>query len=209
MIEVFEQINRVERRVGSRTFEAGEARTVVIARTYEAALDDVWDACTNPERIPRWLLPVSGSLRIGGRYQLEGNAGGEIERCDPPNGFDATWEIGGNVSWIAVRLSEVGSGRTRFELSQIGPSDDEHWAQFGPGAVGVGWELGLLRLGRHIASGAAVDPAEAAAWSASADGRQFISLSSQGWCDAAIDAGADPAGARAAAERTTAFYAGG
>jgi uncharacterized protein YndB with AHSA1/START domain len=180
VIEVVEEINRVERRVGSRTFEAGEARTVVIARTYDAALEDVWDACTNPERIPRWFLPVSGSLRVGGRYQLEGNAGGEIERCDPPHGFDATWEFGGNVSWIELRLSEVGSGRTRFELSHIAPSDDEHWAQFGPGAVGVGWELELLGLERHITSGAAVDPAEAAAWSASSDGRQFISLSSQG-----------------------------
>ena len=34
----------------------------------DAAIDDVWDACTNPERIPRWFLPVSGDLRLGGRY---------------------------------------------------------------------------------------------------------------------------------------------
>jgi Activator of Hsp90 ATPase homolog 1-like protein len=79
VIEVVEEINRVERRVGSRTFDAGEARTIVIARTYDAALEDVWDACTNPERLPRWFLPVSGELRPGGRYELEGNAGGEIE----------------------------------------------------------------------------------------------------------------------------------
>jgi uncharacterized protein YndB with AHSA1/START domain len=208
VIEVVEEINRVERRVGSRTFDAGEARTVVIARTYDAALEDVWDACTNPERLPRWFLPVSGELRAGGRYQLQGNAGGEIERCDPPHGFAATWEFGGNVSWIELRLSDVGDGRTRFELEHIAPGDDEHWAQFGPGAVGVGWELALPGLARHLASGAAVDPAEAAAWTASDEGRKFISLSSQGWCDAAISAGGDEAGARAAAERTTRFYTG-
>ena len=44
----------------------------------------MWDACTDPERIGRWFLPVSGDLRLGGRYQLEGNAGGEILRCEPP-----------------------------------------------------------------------------------------------------------------------------
>jgi uncharacterized protein YndB with AHSA1/START domain len=208
MIEVVEEINCVERRVGSRTFDAGEARTVVISRTYDAALEDVWDACTNPERIPRWFLPVSGELGAGGRYQLEGNAGGEIERCDPPHGFAATWEFGGNVSWIELRLSDLDGGRTRFELEHIAPGDDEHWAQFGPGAVGVGWELALLGLARHFASGAAVDPAAAAAWAASEEGRRFMSLSSRRWCDAAIEAGGDPAGSRAAAERTTRFYAG-
>jgi hypothetical protein len=35
-----------------------------------------------------------------------------------------------------------------------------------------------------------------------------MSLSSRGWCDAGIAAGADPADARAAADRTTAFYTG-
>lgn len=38
----------------------------------------MWDACTDPERIPRWFLPISGDLRLNGRYQLEGNAGGAI-----------------------------------------------------------------------------------------------------------------------------------
>ena len=208
MIDVVEQINSVERRVGSRTFDAGEARTVMIARTYDAALADVWDACTNPERIPRWFLPVSGDLRIGGRYQLEGNAGGAIASCEPPRSFAATWEFGGNVSWIELRLAEVAGGRTRFELEHIAPGDDEHWAQFGPGAVGVGWDLALIGLGLHLSSGAAVDRDAAAAWSASEEGQQFTSLSSRRWCEAAIEAGGDPAGARSAAERTTRFYAG-
>jgi uncharacterized protein YndB with AHSA1/START domain len=73
-----------------------------------------------PERIPRWFLPVSGELRAGGRYQLEGNAGGTIERCDPPTGFSATWEFGGSVSWIEVRLTVTGNGGTRLELEHVG-----------------------------------------------------------------------------------------
>jgi uncharacterized protein YndB with AHSA1/START domain len=165
-------------------------------------------ACTNAERIPRWFLPISGELRVGGRYQLEGNAGGTIERCDPPRSFAATWEMGGQVTWIELRLSPGANGGTRFELEHIAHVGDELWAQFGPGAVGVGWDLMLSGLGRHLASGASVDRAEAAAWSASEEGRRFMTLSSQAWCDASIAAGTDTADARAAAARTIAAYTG-
>jgi uncharacterized protein YndB with AHSA1/START domain len=50
--------------------------TVVLSRVYDAPVADVWDACTDPERIPRRFLPVSGDLQPGGRFRLEGNAGG-------------------------------------------------------------------------------------------------------------------------------------
>lgn len=60
----------------------GVATKVAIARrVYSASQSDLWDALTNADRIPRWFLPVSGDLRLGGRYQLEGNAGGAVERC--------------------------------------------------------------------------------------------------------------------------------
>jgi uncharacterized protein YndB with AHSA1/START domain len=206
MIDVVHEINAVRRHVGSRVLDAGEARTVTVARTYNAPMEDVWDACTNPERIPRWFLPVSGDLQVGGRYQLEGNAAGTIERCDPPNSFAATWEYGGDVTWIELRLSREADGRTRFELEHIAHVDDERWAQFGPGAVGVGWDLGLLGLAMHLESGKSRDPQEAAAWSASDEGRRFMSLSSQRWGDASIAAGTDRAAAQAAADRTTAAY---
>jgi uncharacterized protein YndB with AHSA1/START domain len=206
MIDVAHQINAVRREVGSRVMEAGEARTTVISQTYDATIDDLWDACTNPERIPRWFLPVTGDLRLHGRYQLEGNAGGTIEQCDPPKGFAATWEYGGEVSWIEVRLTPESGERTRFELEHIAHVDDR-WAEFGPGAVGVGWDLAVVGLTLHLASGGgAVDPAEVAAWTASADGKAFVTASSERWRDASIAAGTDPAEATAAAERTTAAY---
>lgn len=74
MIDVIQQINAIDRAIGARTIAAGEARTATIRRSYDADIEDVWDACTNPERLPRWFLPVSGDLRLGGRYQFEGNA---------------------------------------------------------------------------------------------------------------------------------------
>ena len=208
MIDVAQQINAVRRTVGTRVLEAGEARVVTISQTYAAPLDDVWDACTSAERIPRWFLPITGELRLGGRYQLEGNAAGTVERCDPPTGFDATWEYGGEVSWIELRLAEDPAGGTRFSLHHIAHVDDERAAQFGPGAVGVGWDLGLVGLALHLCTGEAVDRPAGEAWAASDEGREFMTLSSEHWYDASVDAGADPAEARLAADGTTAFYTG-
>ena len=208
MIDVTQQINAVRRQVGTRVLEAGEARTVTVSQSYDAPVEDVWDACTNPERIPRWFLPISGDLRPGGRYQLKGNAGGTIERCDPPESFSATWEFGDQVSWIEVRLMARPEGRTQLVLEHIAHVNDEQWAEFGPGAVGVGWDMALVGLALHLSSGRSVDPQEGMAWAGSAEGREFMTLSNQRWCDASIAAGTDQADAHAAADRTIAAYTG-
>jgi uncharacterized protein YndB with AHSA1/START domain len=208
-MDVVSEVNAVQRQVAGRALKAGQARAVTLSRVYDTEVHDLWDACTNPERIPRWFLPVSGELRSGGRYQLQGNAGGTIERCDPPRSFTATWEYAETVSWIEVRLSPQRDGQTRLELEHIAlVADDEKWAEFGPGAVGVGWDLGLLGLGWHLSKGGAVDPEQARAWGISPDGQRFASLSSERWRDADVAAGADAAAAARAAERTAAFYTG-
>lgn len=207
MIEVAEQISAVRRQVGSRTLEAGEARVVTLSQSYQATVDELWDACTNPERIPRWFLPISGDLRLNGRYQLEGNAGGTIERCEPPHSFAATWEMGGEVSWVEVELRAEPDGRTRFQLEHVAHVDDERWAQFGPGAVGVGWDLALIGLRLHLSSGGSVvDPEQVAEWMLTEAGRQFVAQSSEQWAAASIAAGTDEAAARAAGHNTAEFY---
>ena len=78
MIDVIQHINSVRREVGTSVLESGTARSVTVSQAYNATVADLWDACTNPERIARWFLPISGDLRLGGRYQFEGNAGGII-----------------------------------------------------------------------------------------------------------------------------------
>jgi uncharacterized protein YndB with AHSA1/START domain len=201
-------IGAVTREVASREHEGRPARVVVASRSYDTTIEDVWDAITNPERIPRWFLPITGELHLGGRYQLQGNAGGEITRCEPPRHLAVTWEFGGEVSWVKVDLAEDGKGGTHLELEHIAYVDDARWAQYGPGAVGVGWDMTLMGLDRHLASGAAVNPQEAMAWLGSPEGKDFVRRSSDDWCRASIAAGTEEGAAKAAAQRTTAAYTG-
>lgn len=208
IIDVDHEISAFERTVGDRVLEAGTARVLRTSRSYDATLEELWDACTSGERIARWFLPISGDLRVGGRYALEGNASGTIERCDPPRAFAATWEYGGEVTWIEVRLEPEVNGRTRFTLEHVAHVDDDRWLQYGPGAMGVGWDLALMGLGLHLATGAANDPAESATWMGSPEGVEFVTRSSRGWADASIAAGTAATEAHAAEERTTAFYTG-
>ena len=207
MIDVAEQINAVSRHVGSRVFGPGEARVATISQTYDTDVDDLWDACTNPERLPRWFLPVTGELTVGGRYQLEGNAGGTVERCDPPKSFFATWEFNGMVSWLEVRVAPESEGRTRLELEHTAHVDDDLWSEYGPGATGIGWDLALMGLASHLTPGnPAVTPENAEEWAMSPEGIEFVRAAAERWRVAHIESGTDEETANAAAQRVTAFY---
>jgi uncharacterized protein YndB with AHSA1/START domain len=192
-----------EVRTGSR--DGAPTRIVVARRTYPTDQADLWDALTDPDRIRRWFVPVTGDLTVGGRYQVEGNASGVVQECAPPQRFAATWEMGPQMSWLEVSLSPAGQSTT-LTLTHEAHVDPEMWSQFGPGAVGVGWDLGLLGLGLYVSSGAAVDPAEAAALPGTPEGVAFIRAVASGGADAAVGDGDDPAGARTAAEQTVGFY---
>ncbi len=203
------QIDTVARTVRPAGERDGQELFIVAStRPYAVDVDDLWDALTSQDRLPRWFLPISGDLRLGGRYQLEGNAGGEILVCQPPRRLAVTWEFAGQLSWLEVLLTAEKPGSTRLDLEHTIPADD-HWRQFGPGATGVGWDMGLTGLAEHLATGAAADPAAAMAWLGSADGRAFIARSSAAWARAAVVAGMPEPDATAAAARTTAFYSGG
>lgn len=195
-----------ERAVSVLPREGKPARAVVLARSYTTTVADLWDAATNGERIPRWFSAIRGELKLGGRYQLEGNAGGRITACEPKSHFALTWEFGDSVSWVGVRLTRDDAGRARLVLTHT-ERLSAHWHEYGPGATGVGWELGLLGLAKHIAQPMA-PLLDEAAFAASGDGRAFITGSSEAWGEAAVAAGADEAAAHEAARRTTAFYSG-
>jgi hypothetical protein len=128
-----------------------------------------------------------------------------VTGCEPPEALSLTWEFGGEVSWVEVRLSTDGDDATRLRLEHTATVDGPRWDEFGPGAVGVGWDLALLGLGEHLVTGRQLDPAD---YEGTPQALAFMRASSDAWAEASIAAGTPEAAARAAAGRTTAFYTG-
>jgi uncharacterized protein YndB with AHSA1/START domain len=153
MVEELAAIHRGVVRDGT-----GDTVSVALTRTYDADADDVWDALTNPERLPRWFYPVTGELKVGGDFQFQGNAGGEILRCDRPSWLQVSF--GGPDSIVDVRLAAI-DDRTTVELVHTVPL-----AMAGSGAgalfVGPGWDGALLGLGIHLRGETVGNPLEAA-----------------------------------------------
>jgi uncharacterized protein YndB with AHSA1/START domain len=209
MIDIVREIERTQREVGEQRLPVGNARVIRLQRDYDATIEDVWDALTNPERIGRWFLPISGDYRLGGHYQFEGNAGGQILECERPHRLKVSWGYGepaseADFSEVQVRLSAVDGGATRFDFEHVAIVPDDRWLEYGPGAVGVGWEQGLLGLSLHLRGESVADPM---AWQLSAEGREFATTSSEAWGEANRAAGADPDVVARGVANSTAFYA--
>lgn len=194
-----DHLGATHRRLSTVAREGEELRLLTVERTYDAAPDEVWDALTTAERITRWMMPVTGDLVLGGRFQLEGNAGGEVLACDPPERLSITWEYGGQTSWVDVSLRPTDAG-TLLQLDHSAPVDPAMWDEFGPGAVGIGWELGLMGLAEHLADPTIV-PREVVG-----DLSGYMRDSGDAWAEASIAAGTDAEQARAAAARCFTAY---
>jgi uncharacterized protein YndB with AHSA1/START domain len=210
MSEIIDQISQSHRAVRIGAGDAGDGGTVtgvvLVRRAFPAPIEDVWDACTTAERIGRWLMPVTGDLRLGGKYQLEGNAGGEVLSCEPPRLLRVTWVMGeGPASEVELRLAPGAGAETVLELEHTAIVDPRLWARYGPGSVGVGWDLALLGLFLYLSTGQD-RPEDPAAWATSPDAREFITRGSEAWGAAFRQAGASEAEAASAVAETTAFY---
>lgn len=133
----------------------GRSRWVSLRRHYPLPPAAVWDACTDPRRLGRWLGTPTGELTEGGTVSLhmaETDAGGEeqvatckIVRCDRPRRLTIDW------SWPAdpdnavdLRLLPDGAG-TLLVLEHLGVGTAEQ-----AGTYGAGWEGHLHRLDREV-----------------------------------------------------------
>jgi uncharacterized protein YndB with AHSA1/START domain len=206
-IDIASHLGAIARVVEDREYQGQPVKVVIASRAYDTSPDDLWDALTDPARLKRWFAPVDGDLKLGGRFQVKGNASGTITACVPQKSFSATWEFGGAVSWINLAIEPTKSGGAHLTLEHLCPPSP-HWGQFGPGAVGVGWELGLLGLGMHTRSGAARDQFDEHAWGASDEGKQFVTDTGEGWIAADIAGGESGANATTRGRATIAFYRG-
>ncbi len=184
MIDIVRQLNAIYRKVAQLppTDGAGGCVSVLLRRNYDASISDVWDAITQPDRIKRWFMPISGELRVGGNFQLEGNAGGEILACEPPRLLRVSF--GGPTSLVELRLTE-GDGDTVLELEHTVPIE---MAQSGAGAlyVGPGWDGALMGLDLFLRGEAIGDPLAAAN---SPQAQEFSKQSVYAWAAVVQDSG--------------------
>jgi uncharacterized protein YndB with AHSA1/START domain len=158
IIDIAKEISAITREVAKQQTESGEIVAVTLQRHYPAEVADVWQAITDPDRVRRWFLPLSGDLREGGDFQLEGHAGGDILSCEPPRHLVVTF--GGESSIVDVVLSGE-DGKTLLQLTHSVPIQ---LAGSGAGAlyVGPGWDGALMGIALHLAGEITGDPIAAA-----------------------------------------------
>lgn len=194
MTAMSDQLAAIQREVHRRDTDGGEIVAVLLRDEYAACAEDVWAALTDPERIRRWFLPVSGDLHAGGRFQLEGNAGGDILACAAPRLLRLTF--GDASSVLELRLTPGAGERTALELEHTVPV-----AMAGSGAgalyVGPGWDLALFALGQYLVGVVADDPAAAGS---SPEGLALGRQSVEAWVAVVTDSGTATAEDVAAAE---------
>jgi uncharacterized protein YndB with AHSA1/START domain len=195
-IDLAEQIGATSRQVEQHHSEAGEVVTVTLERRYPVEVADVWQAITKPERVRRWFLPLTGDLRPGGNFQLEGNAGGDIMTCEPPRHLLVTF--GGESSIVDVLLSGDGE-QTLLRLTHSVPLE---LAGSTAGAlyVGPGWDGALLGIALYLAGEVSGDPVAAAN---SPEVQDFNVKSIQEWIAAVEASGMADADAIVAAQQAS------
>ena len=194
-MDIASQLEAIQREVERMpaTNQAGERVSVLLRRTYDTPIQDVWEALTQAERIERWFMPISGDLRPGGTFQVEGNASGDILTCEPPSLLRVTF--GDATSIVELRLIAESDSDTVLELEHTVPIE---MAQSGAGAlyVGPGWDGALLGLGRYLGGEAVGNPVEAAN---SPEGLAFSRRSVDAWVAVVEDSGTATAEELAAA----------
>jgi uncharacterized protein YndB with AHSA1/START domain len=129
---------------------------------YDTGIDDLWEACTTPQRLARWIAQVTGELLVGGSIQVvfasTWTGAARIDVCDPPHHLLLTMQPGAeDETEMEAWLTEEGS-KTRLVVEERGlPLDVIH-------LHGAGWQAHLEDLARSLASGASVHPG---GWSSS------------------------------------------
>lgn len=136
--------------------QAGGRGAIRVDDLYDTDIADLWQACTTPARLARWIAEVSGDLTPGGTvhavFSSSANTAGRIETCDAPHHLLVTMEPGTDEeTQIEAWLTTEGS-RTRLVVEERGlPADKLHF-------FAAGWQVHLEDLGRSLTSDESVHP---------------------------------------------------
>ncbi len=127
---------------------------LVLTRTFQAPVEDVWAALTESERLGRWFAtwtgdPSTGQVQV--RWEFEEDVPEEtyvIEACEAPHRLRVrnVAEDPGQVWTLDLRLREE-AGLTVLDFAQV------LTATLPVTEVGPGWEYYLDRLSHSVSTG--------------------------------------------------------
>jgi uncharacterized protein YndB with AHSA1/START domain len=123
---------------------------------YGTDIDDLWQACTTPERLARWIARIDGDRRVGGTIQVvftstwTGHL--RVEACEAPHHLLLTTEPGTDEEGqIEAWLTEEGA-TTRLVVEERGlPMTHLPFHA-------SGWRVHLEDLGRSLGVAGPVHP---------------------------------------------------
>ncbi len=124
---------------------------VRIEERFDADIDEVWSALTEPDRLARWYGEIEGELRVDGAYRAHLHASGwegtgRVEECEPPQRFVVVSKGLGEANEVLteVRLTRDGD-QTALVIEKRGLPLDLLWA------YGAGNQIHVEDLAAHIA----------------------------------------------------------
>ena len=194
MIDIVHEIEAVQREIGKGRIAAGEGRAIRLQRDYDAP-DRRRLGCADQPGADRPLVPAD-QRRLPPRRPLpvRGQRRGRDRRLrasEPAQGDLGLRRDGDRRRRLRGR-GPAGDRRRRGDPLRAGARavvPEDCWDEYGPGAVGVGWDRGLLGLTLHLRGESVGDPDRLAAVGR---GPRFSTRSSEAWGEANGAAGADP-----------------
>lgn len=172
----------------------------------------LWPLLTRPELLAGWFGPVVGDLREGGAFEAPRGARGHVLAVEAPHRISLTWEHGGSIDPLLVRLDPEDDGTTSLLLRHTRLVLREEFERVGPGLGAVHWEIALLALAAETdgwrASCLLDVPVPTPQWLGGEQGIEHVRAWSVRWAAEAIAAGVDEAAARRGEAATTRAYRG-
>ncbi len=129
---------------------------VRVEDVYDTDIDDLWQACTTPPRLARWIAEVCGDLRVGGTvhavFTSTWSGPARIEVCDAPHHLLVTTGPGtDDEAQIEAWLTREGD-TTRLVVEERGlPLGALHF-------YGAGWQVHLEDLARALHTSGSAHP---------------------------------------------------
>ncbi len=115
---------------------------------FDTAIDDLWSAVSDPQRLARWIAEVKGDLQLGGNFRASFTSGwegpGRVDVCEPPRRLHVTMSPGQPDETVIVAELDSDGTQTTLLVEERGLPLD------GVAAYGAGWQAHIEDLGAYL-----------------------------------------------------------